>query len=203
MQQTAAAADSPNWIVNAYNGLDGIFGIDKFNQAVPLIISAIAVGTTLVNRNFPKCIGHIIGATLFSFLSYAIITNQSGTQCNQFTTAFLWYSIVYVAGCMYNSDNVDSNSLIGIALGFIFLVYIDFVTFMGGMCSSVSGKNYTLIILISMIGGIVGVSIVRSMSKSALYDFKGCSCDDCAAADKCRSGTQTTMMMKKIASQRN
>jgi hypothetical protein len=200
MQQPAA---DPNWVVNAYTGLEGLFGIDKFNQSVPLIISAIAVGTTLVNRNFPKCLGHIIGATLFSFLSYAIITNQSGTQCNQFTTAFLWYSIVYVAGCMYNSDRVDANLLIGVVMGFVCLVYIDFVTFMGGMCSTVSGKKYTLIILISMIGGIVGVSIVRSMSKSALYDFKGCSCDGCANANKCKSGSQTTLVMKKIASQRN
>ena len=188
-----------NWVINAYTGLEGLFGIAKFNQAVPLIICAIAVGTTLVNRNFPKCMGHIIGATLFSFLSYAIIT-QSETECNQFTTAFLWYTIVYVAGCMYNSDNVYASSLVGIALGFIFLVYIDFVTFMGGMCSTVSGQKYTLIILTSMIGGILGVFIVRSLSKSALYDFKGCSCDDCA--DKCKSGAQTTLVMKKIASER-
>lgn len=196
------APDSPNWIVNAYTGLEGIFGIDKFNQAVPLIISAIAVGTTLVNRNFPKCLGHIIGATMFSFASYAIINHQSDTQCNQFTTAFLWYSIIYVAGCMNNSSNVDTSLLIGVVMGFVCLIYIDFVTFMGGMCRTVSGKKYTLIILISMIGGILGVSIARSMSKSALYDFKGCSCDDCANADKCKSGSQTTLMMKKIASQR-
>jgi len=70
------------------------------------------------------------------------------------------------------------------------------------MCSTVSGKSYTLIILISMIGGIVGVSIVRSMSKSALYDFNGCSCDGCANAKKCKPGSQTTLVMKKIASQR-
>ena len=145
------AVDPVNWVVNAYDGLEGIFGIAKFNQAVPLIISAVAVGITLVNRNFPKCIGHIIGATLFSFLSYAIIT-QSETQCNQFTTAFLWYTIVYVAGCMYTSDNIDTNALIGIVFGFGILVYIDFVTFMGGLCSTVSGKKYTLIILMSMIG---------------------------------------------------
>ena len=55
---TSAGTSAINWIKSAYTIFDASFGISKFNQAVPLLISGVAVGVSLVNRNFPKCIGH-------------------------------------------------------------------------------------------------------------------------------------------------
>ena len=56
-----------------YEILDEAVGISKFNQSVPLLISGVAVGICLVNRNFPKCLGHIVGATFVSLISMVII----------------------------------------------------------------------------------------------------------------------------------
>jgi hypothetical protein len=191
-----------DWINKSYNILNGSLGIAKFNQAIPLIISAIAIGVSLVNRNFPKCFGHVVGAIIVALISAVIISrkNKDTLLCNQFTTAFLWYTMFYVAACMQASKKLDANALIGIILGFIILVFVDFVTFMGGVCEDIGSPTYIGMMLLGIIGGIGGFYATRSIGgEAALYDFGGCSCDDCSAKEKCSAGSKTqTIMARQI-----
>lgn len=171
-----------------YNLLENKIGISKFNQTVPLIISGVAIGVCLVNRNFPKCIGHIIGAIFISIPM--IVITFSGNVCNQFTTSFLWYTISYLVLCMQASKRLDSNTLIGIILSLIILVFIDGVSYFGGFCKTLGSKTYIGMLLLGLIGGIGGFYVTKSIGgDAALYDFGGCSCDDCED-QKCSVGSK-------------
>lgn len=176
-------------LTSIYKVLENNIGISKFNQTVPLIISGVAVGVCLVNRNFPKCIGHIIGAIFISIPM--IVIAFSGNVCNQFTTSFLWYTISYLVLCMQASKRLDSNTLIGIILSLIILVFIDAVSFLGGdLCKSIDSKTYIGMLLLGLIGGIAGFYGTKSIGGDAsLYDFSGCSCDDCDN-QKCSVGSK-------------
>jgi hypothetical protein len=188
---------SPSWISIAHDIFDASLGISKFNQTVPLLISGVAIGVSLVNRNFMKCLGHLIGATLVALIS-AVLIAFSGTECKQFTTAFLWYTVGYVAFCMQSSNKLDENSLIGIVLSFVALVFVDVITFLGGACQSLGAGTYIGLMLFGIVGGIGGYYTTYSLSKGAIYDFSGCSCDDCV--NKCAIGSQTrTVMAKRLA----
>jgi hypothetical protein len=182
--------------------LDDYIGISKFNQTVPLLISSVAIGVCLVNRNFPKCLGHLIGATLVALVSIIVI-NSLSSECKQFTTAFLWYTIAYIVFCIQSSNRLDANTLIGITLSFIVLIFIDTVTFMGGMCSNSTDTGpqiYIGMLLLGIFGGIGGFYATRSiLGKAGLYDFSGCSCDDCDGQTKCAAGSKTrTVLAKQI-----
>ena len=173
-----------NW-VNVYSFLETVFSITKFNQAVPLIISSVAVGTSVVNRNFPKCIGHIVGATIVG-----LIMSTYGA----FTTAFLTYTIVYVSFCMSQSKSLAPNSLVGIILSFVILVFTNLVTTIGGI--GMSAKDYIVSVLAGIVFGIGGFYLTMSLGgKAALYDFSGCSCDECVS--KCPVGSKTQMVLAK------
>ena len=197
---TTVGAIPTNWIKSAYNVFDALFGISKFNQAVPLLISGVAVGVSLVNRNFPKCIGHVCGAAGVALISWGCI-GFSGNACKQFTTAFVWYTVVYLMFCMQASARLDSNTLIGIILSLIVLIFVDFVTFMGGVCESIGTPTYIGIVLLGIIGGISGFYVTKfTWGNGALYDFGGCSCDDCNDS-KCSVGSKTrTVMARQISS---
>ena len=187
------------WITKAYTILNGSLGIDKFNQAIPLIISAIAIGVSLVNRNAQKCVGHVTGATIVALISAVIISRMNIPLCNQFTTAFLWYTIFYVSACMQNSNKVDAIALIGIIIGFIILVFADFVTFMGGECGQIGSSTYIGMMLLGAIGGIGGFYGWKVLGEDWLYDFDGCSCEACYAKEKCSAGSKTqTLIAKQI-----
>ena len=197
---TNVGAIPTNWIKSAYNVFDALFGISKFNQAVPLLISGVAVGVSLVNRNFPKCIGPVCGAAGVALISWGCI-GFSGNACKQFTTAFVWYTVVYLMFCMQASARLDSNTLIGIILSLIVLIFVDFVTFMGGVCESIGTPTYIGIVLLGIIGGISGFYVTKfTWGNGALYDFGGCSCDDCNDS-KCSVGSKTrTVMARQISS---
>lgn len=179
--------------------LDETVGISKFNQSVPLLISGVAVGICLVNRNFPKCIGHIVGATFVSLIAMVIIAFSGNPVCKQFTTAFLWYTVAYVVFCIQASKRLDANTLIGVVLSFIILIFVDAVTFLGGdLCSSMGSKTYIGMLLLGLIGGIGGFYATQSIAgKAGLYDFSGCSCDDCDGKSKCSVGSKTRTVLAK------
>ena len=182
-----------------YKLLDDYIGISKFNQTVPLLISSVAMGVCLVNRNFPKCLGHLIGATIVALVS-VIVINSFALDCKQFTTAFLWYTIAYIVFCIQASNRLDANSLIGIMLSFIVLIFIDTVTFMGGLCGNTDAgpQTYIGMLLLGIFGGIGGFYATRSiLGKAGLYDFNGCSCDDCDGQTKCAVGSKTRTVLAK------
>lgn len=186
-----------------YNLLEDYIGISKFNQTVPLLISSVAIGVCLVNRNFPKCLGHLIGATVVSLISIIVINSLSAV-CRQFTTAFLWYTIAYIMFCIQASNRLDANSLIGIVMSFIILIFIDTVTFVGGLCGNADTgpQTYIGMMLLGIFGGIGGFYATQSiLGKAGLYDFGGCSCDDCDGKTKCSVGSKTrTVLAKQIGS---
>jgi hypothetical protein len=102
---------------------------------------------------------------------------------------------------MQASARLDSNTLIGIILSFIVLIFVDFVTFMGGLCESVGTPTYIGTVLLGIIGGISGFYVTKfTWGNGALYDLGGCSCDDCNNS-KCSVGSKTrTVMAKQISS---
>ena len=132
LEKTPFVTDNSDWIKTVHAILDASFGMSKFNQAIPLIISSIAIGVSLVNRNFPKCIGHIVGGSIVVLITVAYIAYSEQPLWKQFSTAFVWYTIFYVLFCMQSSKTMDDNSFIGIMLSFIILVFVDFLSFMGG-----------------------------------------------------------------------
>ena len=143
--------------------------------------------------------GHIIGGTIVALLSVAIIafSEQPSEQprCNQFSTAFVWYTIFYVLFCMQSSNNLDQNSFIGIVLGFIIIVFVDFITFMA-WCETFGSTMYIGMMLLGIVGGIGGYYATQSIGgNAALYDFSGCSCDDCNG--KCQVGSKGQVIMAK------
>jgi hypothetical protein len=167
-----------------------------------MIISAIAIGVSLVNRNLPKCIGHVIGATIVALVSAVIISrmNKDTLLCNQFTTAFLWYTIFYVAFCMQNSNKIDTITLIGVIIGFIYLVFADFVSFMGGVCEDIGSPTYIGMMLLGIMGGIGGFYATKAFGEEWLYDFEGCSCDTCSGKQKCSASSKTrTVLARQLA----
>lgn len=178
--------------------LDEMFGISKFNQTVPLLISGVAIGVCLVNRNFPKCLGHLIGAIFVSLISMIFIAFSGNPVCKQFTTAFLWYTVAYIVFCIQASNRLDANVLIGIMLSFIILIFVDVITFLGGFCSGMGSQTYIGMLLLGLIGGIGGFYATQSIvGKAGLYDFGGCSCDDCDGKNKCSVGSKTRTVLAK------
>lgn len=192
---TPYVTDSSDLIKTVHAILDASFGISKFNQAIPLIISSVAIGVSLVNRNFPKCIGHVIGGSIVALITVAYIAYSEQPLCNQFSTAFVWYTIFYVLFCMQASKTLDDNSFIGIMLSFIVMVFVDFISFMGGLhCDQFGSGLYIGMMLLGIIGGIGGYYATKSIGgDAALYDFSSCSCDDCNG--KCKVGSKGEVIL--------
>jgi hypothetical protein len=117
----------------------------------------------------------------------------------------LWYTISYIVFCIQASNRLDANSLIGITLSFIILIFVDTVTFMGGLCGNnvnTGPQLYIGMMMLGIFGGIGGFYATRSiLGKAGLYDFNGCSCDDCDGKNKCSAGSKTrTILAKQVGS---
>lgn len=171
-QLTAATAATTAGKWYAY--WNELLGLAQFDKAIPLIISSIAIGVSIVTRTFIKSLGHLIGAIIVT-LVFALWMNRA-------VTAFLCYSIGYVFMCMKNG-RPDAFTLIGICIGFSLLFLIDLIVSM----ATGGSTPYLITAILSVACGIGGVFITQSLGgKAALYDFKGCSCDDCANANQCQ-----------------
>ena len=82
-------------------------------------------------------------------------------------------------------------------LNIIFILgFINLVTTLGNSAIAVSVKDYIISILAGIAFGIGGFYLTMSLGgKAALYDFNGCSCDDCVS--KCPVGSKTQMVLAK------
>lgn len=157
-----------------------------FNGIIPLIITSITVGVAIVNRTFMKILGHLIGAIIVGLTS-TVLTSR-------FVTAFLGYTIGYVFMCFKNGMP-DTVIIVGMVLGFASLLFINMFV---SISSSGGGAPYFGTILLSALAGVGGVYATESIGGTAyLYDFEGCSCDDCASSNKSICDNNKVVMLKK------
>lgn len=159
--------------------------ISPFNDVIPLIITSVTVGVSIVNRTFMKTLGHLIGAIF--------VGAWTGFLGLNFVTAFLGYTIVYVFMCFKNGIP-DTGIIVGMVLGFAALLFINM--FVSLYVLSGDGAPYFGTLLISGLCGLIGVYMVQSFPNGTayLYDFKGCSCDDCSAS---QSGASRTLLLRR------
>ena len=147
-----------------------VFMLGAYNQVVPLVIASVAVGTSVVNRTPVKLVGHL-GVAL-------IVAMFAAWRANRFVTAFLGYTIGYVYTCSKNGIP-DVFTITGITMSFAVLLGINVVT-------TSLGSIYFFTMLASVLAGFGGVYATEALSGSrGVYDFKGCSCDDCATTNQC------------------
>jgi len=157
-----------------------------FNGIIPLIITSITVGVAIVNRTFMKILGHLIGAIIVGLTS-TVLTSR-------FVTAFLGYTIGYVFMCFKNGMP-DTGTIVGMVLGFASLLFVNMFV---SISSSGGGAPYFGTILLSALAGVGGVYATESIGGTAyLYDFKGCSCDDCASSNTSICDNNNMVMLKK------
>jgi hypothetical protein len=163
--------------------------LGPYNQAVPLIIASVAVGTSIVNRTPVKLVGHLVGA-LFVGLIAAV-------WANRFVTTFLGYTIGYVYTCFKNGIP-DTFTIAGITMAFAVLLGINMATQSSGL-----GSIYFFTILASVLAGFGGVYATEALFGSrGVYDFKGCSCADCANANQCPNSSNGSNGTKQVLMRR-
>ena len=175
--------------------------VGPYNQAIPLIIASVAVGTSIVNRTPLKLAGHLLGA-IFVGLIAALVAHKAGlseSACN-FVIAFLGYTVGYVYTCFKNGIP-DAFIITGISVGFAVLLGLNMAT---SAMSSGLGSVYLFTTLVSIGLGVGGVYAASALWGSpGVYDFKGCSCDDCANANQCPSksgdGSGPKMFARRIS----
>lgn len=165
-------------------------GLSQLDSAIPLIITSITVGSSIVNRTFMKILGHLIGAIIVGLTSKIL--------SNRFVTAFLGYTIVYVFMCFKNGIP-DTGTIVGMVIGFASLLFVNMFV---SISVSGGGAPYFGTLIISGLCGLIGVYIVQSFpnGNAYLYDFKGCSCDDCANSNQCPAGPAgkaKTLLLKR------
>jgi membrane-associated HD superfamily phosphohydrolase len=161
---------------------DDSFGarIMQFQKSIPLVIGAVSIGVCTVNRTTIKWMIHLSVATLIGFI-FQYFTRM-------FTTAFLFSSFAYVLACA-NMDNVDDFLKISMVVGFAVLWLIDLFTVKMESTETNFTTTYLVTVIISGLIGLLSVFIVKTVypknaGKDYLYDFNGCSCDDCAPSKK-------------------
>lgn len=176
----------------------------QFQKIIPLVISSVSIGVCTVNRTTIKWMIHIGMATIVAGAFFWAFKTF-------FTTAFLFASFAYVLTCANINGSVDVFLQIGMSVGFSVLWFIDmYVEYLDD--NSKSFKFYIRYLLTALISGFIGVFAVyivktaypKNMGKEYLYDFKGCSCDDCVKTNQCGSSgssgsSATRVLMRRIS----
>lgn len=170
----------------------------QFQKTIPLVIGAVSIGVCTVNRTTIKWMIHLSIVTLIGFIFQYF--------SKLFTTAFLFSSFAYVLACANMTGNVDDFLKIAMTIGFSMLWFIDmYVLYVTNAIADNFSTTYFLTALISGLIGLFGVYLVKTMypnnrGKDYLYDFKGCSCDDCKNSNQCSSsssgGTKRVLMRR-------
>jgi hypothetical protein len=170
----------------------------QFQKTIPLVIGAVSIGVCTVNRTTIKWMIHLAIATLIGFIFQFI--------SKLFTTAFLFSSFAYVLSCANMTGSVDNFLKIVMTVGFSVLWFIDmYVVYVTNVIVDDFSTTYFLTALVSGLIGIFGVYIVKTMypndrGKDYLYDFKGCSCDECANSNQCSkdSNGPKRVLMRRV-----
>jgi len=163
----------------------------EFQKIIPLVISSVSIGVCTVNRTTVKWAIPVAMATVVAAVSHGFFKAP-------FTTAFLFASFAYVLTCANINGSVDVFLQIGMSVGFSVLcfidMYVEYLTNSNLIASFQFFIRYFLTALISGFIGVLTVYLVKTWTPDNkyqyyLYDFKGCSCDECAKTNQCSSGT--------------
>lgn len=159
----------------------------EFQKIIPFVIGAVAIGVGTVNRTVLKSLIHLSGAILAALVA-KIVANLG-------VTAFLFSSISYVVACCLNVNGiVDTSIKISMPIGFGILWFIDMYVTNRTSSPEFPYMPYLGTALLSAMWGVcwfyIFNKLVSNNGKAFLYDFKGCSCDDCANANTCPVGSQ-------------
>lgn len=178
----------------------------EFQKIIPFVIGAVAIGVGTVNRTVLKSLIHLSGAIIAALVA-KIVANLG-------VTAFLFSSIAYIVACCLNVNGiVDTSIKISMPIGFGILWFIDMcVTKLTSPSAEFSYLPYVGTALLSAAWGTCWFYIFYQLTpnngKAFLYDFKGCSCDDCANANTCsvkspdaQSNSNKTVLMGRIVKQ--
>ena len=185
--ETPASNEFPSFIVSR---------LVEFQKIIPFVIGSVAIGVCSVNRTLIKSLIHLTFTTLIALIFNALF--QYGV------TAFLFSSFAYVLACsLVQNGMVDTSFKIIMPIGFSILWFIDMYT---TKVTSTLPNNafpylpYFATVILSALSGLAGFYVVQSFpNKTAfLYDFKGCSCDDCANANTCAAGSKNKVLMGRI-----
>lgn len=179
----------------------------EFQKIIPLVISSVSIGVCTVNRTTAKWAIPVAMATGVAAVSHGFFKAP-------FTTAFLFASFAYVLTCANINGSVDVFLQIGMSVGFSVLCFIDmYVEYITNFIASFQFFiRYFLTALISGFIGVLTVYLVKTWTPDNkyqyyLYDFKGCSCDECAKTNQCvssssggssSSGNATQVLMRRI-----
>jgi hypothetical protein len=157
--------------------------IKEFQKTIPFVIGAVAIGVGTVNRTVLKSVMYLL------FAMSAALVGEMFTTLG--ITAFLYSSIAYVvACCLIASGNIDISMMITMPVGFAALTFIDLFV-INRTLSSLSPDGsfpympYFGTALLSAMWGVTGFYIIKVANDALLFDFKGCSCDDCKNANMC------------------
>jgi hypothetical protein len=157
--------------------------IKEFQKTIPFVIGAVAIGVGTVNRTVLKSVMYLL------FAMSAALVGEMFTNLG--ITAFLYSSIAYVvACCLIASGNIDISMMITMPVGFAALTFIDMFV-INRTLSSLSPDGsfpympYFGTALLSAMWGITGFYIIKVANDALLFDFKGCSCDDCKNSNMC------------------
>ena len=169
-----------------------------FHKLIPFVIGAVTIGVCTVNRTLVKCLPHLAIAIIVGVVFHCFFTGLG-------VTAFLISSFAYVAACADASPSIDIFLKIAMPTGFGILWFIDlYVT------KITSGEfpvlPYLATVLISALIGAFSMYSVTKLSKDGgkyiLYDFKGCSCDDCAQSNRCHATEVNKANVKQVLMRR-
>ena len=184
----------PNMLGDSSASASAMLG--PYNQVVPLVIASVAVGTSVVNRTPVKLIGHLGGALIVGLFALPVAYKANLSKSAYFVTAFLGYTIGYVYTCFKNGIP-DVFTITGITMSFAVLLGINVAT-------TSLDSIYFFTMLASVLAGFGGVYATEAVGSRGVYDFKGCSCDDCATTNQCpnkstQGGNSTKILARRIS----
>jgi len=155
--------------------------ITGFHKLIPFVIGAVSIGVCTVNRTLVKCLTPLAIAIIAGTVFHCALPGLG-------VTAFFILYFAYVVACIDASPSIDTFLKIAMPIGFGILWFIDlYVIAVNNVSFPV--LPYLATVLVNALVGVFSVYAVTKLSendgKSILYDFKGCSCDDCAQSNRC------------------
>jgi hypothetical protein len=188
------AMESGNTQIEAYIS-DSLLG---FHKLIPFVIGAVSIGVCTVNRTLVKCLIPLAIAIIAGTVFHCVLTGLG-------VTAFFISYFAYVVACIDASPSMDLFLSFAMPTGFGILWFIDLYVI------AVNNDTFPVLpylatVLVSALVGVFSVYSVTKLSKdkgkSLLYDFKGCSCDDCAQSNRCSSKPNKPNNVKQVLMRR-